>query len=635
MELNGDVLILNQEGKFILQIAIENSHESIIKTIIESDSWKDSLRKGYMNEKGSQLKLETPMRQLIRYFPKIAETVLNKCRKEIRDVTYYNFEFLEDTFKYKLVEENEKTSFKHVCECPEIEKDQNGNFKEPYTYSEETCSPANYVQNHPLMIINNSKHRDIFTHEVTRKLINNKWKNFGSFCYYTNFFFYCGFLAALTIYIASSMDLSPQLYPNLYTCSPFFNESSFENADQSYVFPEDALSRKGYIDFCRFLIIWFFGIFRLLALFFGFEKKILFGYLWKILSPLVFLEQLLSSTSKLQFLKRKSKKHIYIFYYIINLGWSTIIDISVYISAILIAYYGYYNPTMMDGQVLKLTLRPCWAWQMSAATITLAWINLLTYMRQMPIFVLYINILSDIIFRFIEFMVILGIFIIAFAFGFQVLFYATGNPFGSFEDAFLKTMIMMSGEFDYGSLFYPDGEIYPDDASSPFYPRLTYAFFMVFFILISVIMTNLIVVVLLFFVNNMKNVFEITQLNMEEMKMKYVLNIEEFILNSWIINSITRRKLSAWFAEKISKNIEIEEVYMPNNAPEEWFDQVLVSNLYEDSQNEIRTTIQELRRAFKNLFDFLIHTIFSCESNSRIANICLSVHLSQKPLSLS
>ena len=71
-----------------------------------------SKRKGYLSPIDT---LDSPMRELIRKFPEMAEKVLNKCVKEEENnqkkVRIYNCEFLEDTFKYKTIG---KGDFRHI-----------------------------------------------------------------------------------------------------------------------------------------------------------------------------------------------------------------------------------------------------------------------------------------------------------------------------------------------------------------------------------------------------------------------------------------------------------------------------------------------------------------------------------------
>jgi hypothetical protein len=49
--------------------------------------------------------------------------------------------------------------------------------------------------------------------------------------------------------------------------------------------------------------------------------------------------------------------------------------------------------------------------------------------------------------------------------------------------SFMKTFIMMTGELDYGDLFYGNDPIY--------YPELTYAIFVLLMIILSIVLANL------------------------------------------------------------------------------------------------------------------------------------------------
>ena len=128
------------------------------------------------------------------------------------------------------------------------------------------------------MLINDYKQPDLLKHEVTTNIINKKWNQFGWRFYAINFVFYCIFLAALTFYVWTSIPLSPQSYPNLYTCSPYFNESIFPNQNLTYVFPEKYLERQNLNWLSRGLIE-ILALLRLLSVIFGQERKILLFFL--------------------------------------------------------------------------------------------------------------------------------------------------------------------------------------------------------------------------------------------------------------------------------------------------------------------------------------------------------------------
>ena len=276
---------------------------------------------------------------------------------------------------------------------------------------------------------------------------------------------------------------------------------------------------------------------------------------------------------------------------------------AVYILSVIIAQRGYYNPVMMDGTQLELYLKPCWVWQMSAAVITLAWINLLVYMRQVPLFGRYIIILNDIIYTFLQFVVIFIIFIISFTFGFRVLLYANVGEYDTFKDGFLKTMIMMAGEFDYGNLFY--GE---DGDTTPAYPGLLYAFFVLFFVLLALLLLNLLVGLS---VSDVSTFVEVADLKKMSMRLKFVLNMERF-LNSWVINSIRKafpRILKLFRSKKLGTKIKKKDVNVDDHRSKMW-KQIITKDLKEDKEKDmeelkmkargIEEKLKEMEKAAEN-----------------------------------
>ena len=74
--------------------------------------------------------------------------------------------------------------------------------------------------------------------------------------------------------------------------------------------------------------------------------------------------------------------------------------------------------------------------------------------------------------------------VLAFAIGFHMLL-RHEQLFAEPWDAALKTLIMMSGEYDYTTIFFETGKV-------PF-PSVTYTMFVVFFLLISIMTLNLLV----------------------------------------------------------------------------------------------------------------------------------------------
>ena len=194
------------------------------------------------------------------------------------------------------------------------------------------------------------------------------------------------------------------------------------------------------------------------------------------------------------------------------------------------AQNGYMNLTLEDGTIFETYLKPCNVWRISSMAITLAWINLLVYLRQVPVLGKYIIVLNDIIFTFASFSIIFVIFLLSFTLGYLVLLKEEGGSFENFSDAFLKTMVMMSGEFDAGDIFFPD-----DGSSNPF-PDITYAFFLIFFILASLLLINMLVGLT---VEDVSTFVEVAKLKKMSNRLKFVLNMERNNIGEW-------RKITFW-----------------------------------------------------------------------------------------
>ena len=546
LECGGDIMIVDQKGRNALQLAIEKEQEHVVEAIIDSRSWMKSLRTSYTIRKGFLHVLDTPMRLLIRSLPNMAERVLDRCKevslnaKDQREITTYNYEFLEDTFKYKLTQEDDKQVYKHVDVLKEThgfdkkELDEDGDFVAPYTNFGDM-----FVSNHTLMVINEYKQQNLLQHHVTRSLINRKWNHFGKWFYTFNFLFYCCFLGALTTYVQTSLPYSPVNYPFFYQCNDFFRSNQFSiPQNQTYILPDEIYQHGSntinWNDVSRVVVI-FLTFMRVLSVLIGHELKIVWDMGIKISYLFKEFFLLLASpfTSKKKSKKNEEKEAIKItlpsqnlLYFFLKQEWALYFDGAVYLTALYITF-SYKSEIKLpadeanpEGKTISTYLRTCDQWQVGAITITLAWINLLVYMRQLAMIGKYIIILNDIINTFLHFVVIFVIFIIAFTCGFHQLLSVQEDSFDTFWNSFIKTMIMMSGEFDYGDIFAPESPAEP----APF-PGVTYFLFIVFFILLALLLLNLLVGLS---VNDVNIFVEIADLKKMSMRLKFVLNMEQF-----------------------------------------------------------------------------------------------------------
>ena len=199
-----------------------------VKTILDSSQWKEALR----TASDVNHKLDTPMRNLIRKFPDLAEAVLDKCYKETKSRNQLsaemNFEFIDDTFNYT----RKKKTFVHYTEDPEWDFNDEG-YKVPYdskgsTYDCMVPIPVLYdpnfqrrVTNHPMMMMVSNNRVELLRHPLCLAFVRYKWHSTGRISYYLILIQYCLFLGSLTGFVLTSP--SPVQNPQYYNCTEYFS----------------------------------------------------------------------------------------------------------------------------------------------------------------------------------------------------------------------------------------------------------------------------------------------------------------------------------------------------------------------------------------------------------------------------
>ena len=529
---NGADVTIKMNEKTALQLAIQKNNRGAIEKFIDSKSWLSALQTGETKKLLGPDLLNTPMRDLIRHYPKLAEKVLNKCYqqklnlKDNNETSTFIFELLEDTQLY--VEEGR--SHTHIEEYQKKTKMRKKKIKDNQFEVPYTRFPDAIVINHPLMLIIDYKQKNLLSHRVIKKVINYKWDQFAAIYYYINFLFYVTFLSAFTALVMSSMAQNPVNYPKVFQCSDFFQSEDFSTPNASYVFkPGTRHKNTNTINSIATWIVVIMICFRYLVILVGFELRLLALLVARgVVNIVDFIKFVLHriwcfirKSNQFYEASGTSKMNYYI---LLKQEWALLFDIATYTLALFVA-----DPTNQFGTVIPnekedgfFYLKSCQMWQLSAFTVSLAWINLLTYMRQIPYIGTYIIILNDILYTFVSFIIVFGVFVMSFTFGFHLLFHKTKTPnFDTFGYSMLKTVIMMSGEYDYGDIFY--GE------EPPPFPYMSYITFTVFFILLSIILINLLVGLT---VNDVNMFVEIADLKKLSMRLKFILNIEEFQRNN-------------------------------------------------------------------------------------------------------
>ena len=193
------------------------------------------------------------------------------------------------------------------------------------------------------------------------------------------------------------------------------------------------------------------------------------------------------------------------------------------------------------------TLFQCWKAQIIACNLTLSWLNLLGDIRQLPYLGIYVIMFFDILKTFLRFAVVFVIFIVAFGLGFHMLL-IDQSPFESVSKSLLKTSVMMTGEFEYENIF-----------ADPKFYSLTYAFFLVFLIIMTIIVVNLLIGLA---VDDIKAVQDKAILKRLAMQVELVLDTERLLPN-FILRRLTKqteeikpRKTRWWdaFKDVVSRN---------------------------------------------------------------------------------
>lgn len=156
---------------------------------------------------------------------------------------------------------------------------------------------------------------------------------------------------------------------------------------------------------------------------------------------------------------------------------------------------------------------------MGTASIFLAWMNLLLFIRKLPFLGIYVVMFTDIFGTFLRFFTVFLLFIIAFALGFYTVLRNQG-PFSSPSSSLLKTTVMMIGELEFDNIFHSG------DPSMLPYPEVTYVLFVLFLILMTILVMNLLLGLA---VDDIKAVQDQAILKRLAMQTQLVLDVESVI----------------------------------------------------------------------------------------------------------
>ena len=184
-----------------LMAAIRNRHTSVIETIIDTGSHslykaaleeKEMIHKGTENtigkinepmckedkiDKDTRIKkpATSPMRELIKHFPKLAEKVLFKCITHKEDQLVIDTEVIE-------------------VKCF---KTETGLFSCVDTYVD--------YNNHPMMIMAKERHENLLKHPVSLIWTKHQWTSYGRTIFFIETMLYIFFLISVSIYSSTTL----------------------------------------------------------------------------------------------------------------------------------------------------------------------------------------------------------------------------------------------------------------------------------------------------------------------------------------------------------------------------------------------------------------------------------------------
>ena len=225
-----------------------------------------------------------------------------------------------------------------------------------------------------------------------------------------------------------------------------------------------------------------------------------------------------------------------------NIRVDFILDLVVHALAFYAAVHNFAKVTKDGNNFFFVDVRTCAQWQISAVTVTLAWLNLLFYMRMLSFVGTYILLFQDVIRSFLKVFFVVFIFVMAFASGFHMLL-SHREGFEFLGDSVLKTIVMMSGEMEYGEIFFKEippegfGENWDQGHEHVPFPFFTYGIFISFFFLVSIVALN---VMLGLAVDDIQK--SLKRANFQRLKMRLIYILEKDQI--WSISIAKSMKLA-------------------------------------------------------------------------------------------
>ncbi|XP_041466849.1 transient receptor potential cation channel subfamily A member 1 homolog [Lytechinus variegatus] len=463
------------KGRNCLDHAIRNGHEMVAVTLLSQEKWRYLMT----HSTGEGANKTTPMRKLITTMPGVCRFVLDKCITRLTDTDIddatsvkikVDYELLEDWFsdwmqtsptsrsRGNFADRGYGMLMRTISQLGPVDhlddaEESDSNFYSDGRLKENAMiyvtDPVYRSQNHPLrLMIQKDESKMLLNHPVVRLMFRYKHKS-------TRLKYWISLFLQLTLVIlvtGHSLVIPP----------PFYIETNEDGTN--YTWLADGYTK--WLDNMNPSALVVFGqigtwIIIVLTLIYFIE----FAYrVW------IYRHSTLNSIRGLASIVRETALLIFIILFVIpGLGEWT---------------YGH-------GVMFK----PDWQWQLGAFAVFLTWFNFILFLQTIPFFGLYIFMFLEVLSTLLNFIFVVGIFILAFAVVFCILL-LNQDPFHTMGNSIAKILGMATGELNFDTVFHSLDYLYQPVASIDFtnmvfYPASTHIIFFLFIIFMPILITNL------------------------------------------------------------------------------------------------------------------------------------------------
>ncbi|XP_041983044.1 transient receptor potential channel pyrexia-like [Aricia agestis] len=190
--------------------------------------------------------------------------------------------------------------------------------------------------------------------------------------------------------------------------------------------------------------------------------------------------------------------------------------------------------------VIALGTESEWPRHVATCALLLSWIELMFLLSRFPNWGYYVLMFGKVASNVIKILLTFGFLVVGFSLSFMIQF-RSDTPFDGPWAAMVKTMVMMTSEFDYGALF--DEEHSKELATSLIIVRLI---FLIFLILAAIVLMNLMVGVAVNDINDLEVLGNIRRLG----KQVEFLSILDNLVYNTFFNVVLPRKINSGIKNK-------------------------------------------------------------------------------------